>query len=50
MQLLQDPSQRNVNNLNNVRCETNRHFRNKMKEYLKDKIEELQNNSKIKKY
>ena len=48
MQWVQDPGQRNVDNLNNVRRATRRHFRNKKKEYLKDKIEELQNNSKIK--
>ena len=41
-------SQSNVDNLNNVRCEANRHFRNKKKAYLKAKIEELETNSKIK--
>ena len=40
MQWVQDPSQSNVDNLNNVRHETSRHFRNKKKEYLKAKIEE----------
>ena len=35
-------------NLNNVRCEASSHLRNKKKEYLKAKIEELENNSKIK--
>ena len=29
MQWLQDPNQSNVNNLNNVRREDSRHFRNK---------------------
>ena len=48
MQLVQDPSQSNIDNLNNVRREASRHFRNKKKEYLKSKIEELQSNSKIK--
>ena len=48
MQWVQDPSQSNVNNLNNVRCEASRHFRDKKKEYLKAKIEKLQTNSKIK--
>jgi len=38
----------NVDNLNNVRRETSRRFRNKKKEYLKAKIEELEANSKIK--
>jgi hypothetical protein len=32
-------------NLNSVRCEDNRHFRNKRKEYLKDKINELAKNT-----
>ena len=45
---VQDPSQSNVDNLNNVRHEANRHFRNKKKEYLKAKIEELATNNKIK--
>jgi len=50
MHWVQDPSQSNVDNLNNVRCEASRHFRNKLKEYLKAKIEELETDSKIKKY
>jgi hypothetical protein len=33
---LQDPSKINGDNLNNIRHETNRHFRNKKREYLKD--------------
>jgi len=41
MQWVQDPSQRNVDNLNTVRAEASRHFRNKKKAYLKAKIEEL---------
>jgi len=45
---LQDPSQSNVDNLNNVRREASRHFRNEKKEYLKARIEELETNSKIK--
>jgi len=32
MQWAQDPSQRTVDNLNNVRCESSRHFRIKKKE------------------
>ena len=48
MQWVQDPSQRNVDNLNNVRRETSRHFRSKKKAYLKAKIEDLETNSKIK--
>jgi hypothetical protein len=47
-QWLQDPSQINVDNLNNVRRDASRHFRNKKKAYLKAKIEELETNSKIK--
>jgi hypothetical protein len=48
MQWLQNPNQSNVDNLNNVRREANRHFRNKKKEYLKAKINELETNSKNK--
>jgi hypothetical protein len=48
MQWLQNPNQSNVDNLNNVRCEVSRHFRNKKKEYLKAKLNELETNSKNK--
>ena len=48
MQWLQDPNQRNVDNLNNLRREDIWHFRNKKKEYLKARIDELETNSKIK--
>ena len=48
MQWVQDPSQSNVDNLNSVRREVSRHFRNKKKAYLRAKIEELETNSKIK--
>jgi succinate dehydrogenase/fumarate reductase-like Fe-S protein len=48
MQWVQDPSQSCADNLNNVRSAASRHFRNKQKEYLKAKIEELENKSKIK--
>ena len=37
--VVQDPNHNNVDNLNNVRCEASRHFRNKQKEYLKGKID-----------
>ena len=47
MQWIQDPSWSNVDNLNNVRCNASRHFRNKKKAYLKAKIEELETNSKV---
>jgi len=47
MQWIQDPSQSNVANLNKVRRDASRHFRNEKKAYLKAKIEELETNSKI---
>jgi hypothetical protein len=40
----------NEDNLSNVRWEAIRHFRNKKREYLKDKINELESNSKKKKH
>ena len=39
MQWVQDASQSNANNLNNLRREPSRHFGNKKKEYLKAKID-----------
>jgi hypothetical protein len=48
MQWLQDTSEINGDNLNNIRHETSRHFRNKNREYLEDKIDELATNSKDK--
>jgi hypothetical protein len=48
LQKLQDPSEINGDNLNNIRREASRHFRNKKREYLKDKINELAMNSKNK--
>ena len=47
IQWIQDPSQTNVDNLNKVRREVSRHFRNKKKTYLRAKIEELETNNKI---
>ena len=47
MQWIQNPSQSNVDNLNNVRRDASRHFRNKKKAYLRAKIEELETNGKI---
>jgi len=47
MQRLQDLSQSNVDNLNVLSRAASRHCRNKKKEYLKAKIEELENNSEI---
>jgi hypothetical protein len=45
MQWIQDPSQSNLDIMNNVRRVASRHFRNKMKAYLKSKIEERETNS-----
>jgi hypothetical protein len=42
------PSQINGNNLNNIRCGASRHFRNKNREYLNEKINEVVTNSKNK--
>ena len=50
MQWIQDPGQSNADNLNNVRRDASRHFRNKKKAYLRAKIEELETNSKINNY
>ena len=47
MQWIQDPSQSNVDILNDVRREVSRQFRDKKKAHLRDKIEELETNSKI---
>ena len=47
MQWIQDPSQSNVDNLNKVRREVSRHFRNKKKAYLTAKIEAIETNNKI---
>jgi hypothetical protein len=41
MQWLQDPGKIYRDNLNNVRHEARRHFRNKKGEYLKDSLYEL---------
>jgi hypothetical protein len=43
---LQDPSEINGDNLNNVRRDTNGHFSNRTREYMKDKIDEIAMNSK----
>ena len=48
MQWMQDPSQSNVDNLNNVRHEVSRHFTEKKMAYLRARIEELETNSKNK--
>jgi hypothetical protein len=48
LQWLQDQNQSNVGNPNNVRREASRRSRNKRKEYLKAKRDELKTNSKTK--
>jgi hypothetical protein len=48
MQPLKDPSKINGVNLNNIRCEANRHFRKSKREYVKVKINEFAMNSKNK--
>jgi hypothetical protein len=47
MQCVQDRNQSNVGSLNNVRRVASRHFRNKKKEYMKAKIEELETNNNV---
>jgi hypothetical protein len=49
MQWIHDPSPSSLDNLNNVRRDASRHFRNKKKVGQKAKIEEIETNSKIKK-
>jgi hypothetical protein len=48
LQWLQDSNEINADNLNNIRWEASRYFRNKKREYLKNKINELAMNSKNK--
>jgi hypothetical protein len=48
LQWLQNPSQTNKDNLQNVRHETSRIFRNKKREHLKAKINELEASNKTK--
>jgi hypothetical protein len=48
LQWLQDPSEINGDNLNNVRREASRYCRNKKRESLKDRINELATNGKNK--
>jgi hypothetical protein len=47
---LQNPSQINGDNLKNLRCGNSRTFRNKKREYLKGKVNELETNNKNKKH
>jgi hypothetical protein len=48
LQCLKYPSETKGDNVNNSRCEPRRQHRNKKREYLKDKINELATNSKNK--
>jgi hypothetical protein len=48
LQWLQDASKINGYYLSNIRREISRHFKNKKREYMKDKIDELATNSKNK--
>jgi hypothetical protein len=48
LQWLQDPSEASEDNLSDARREASRHFSNKKRKYLKDKINELESNSKNK--
>jgi hypothetical protein len=48
LQWLQDPSEVNGENLNDVRHEASRYFRSNKWKYLKDRINELATNSKNK--
>jgi DNA repair ATPase RecN len=44
LRTLQDPSEANEDNLSEVRREASRHFGHKKREYLKDRINELESN------
>jgi hypothetical protein len=48
LQLLQNPSQTSGDNLNSLGCETSRTSKNKRREYSKEKINELETDSKNK--
>jgi hypothetical protein len=48
LQWLHDLNETDEDNLNNVRCETSRYFKNNNWEYLKNKINEHASNSKNK--
>jgi hypothetical protein len=50
LQWIQNPSEINWDYLNSIRCEASRHVRNKKREYLKDKINELATNGKYKNF
>jgi hypothetical protein len=48
LQWLQDPGEANEGNPSNVWREASRHFRNKKREYLEDRINELESDSRNK--
>jgi hypothetical protein len=48
LQWLQNPSQINGDNMKNLRCESSKMLRNNKREFLKDKINELETNNKTK--
>ena len=48
LQWVENPSQRNVDSLNNVTCEASTQFRKEKKAYLKAKFEDIETNRKIK--
>jgi hypothetical protein len=48
MQWLEDPNQRNIDNLKNVRHEVSRHFRNQKNAYLSATIDVTETYRKIK--
>jgi hypothetical protein len=48
LQWLQDPSEINGDNLDNIRCEASNNFRSKKREYLKDTVNVLATNIKNK--
>jgi glycine betaine/choline ABC-type transport system substrate-binding protein len=50
LQWLQDPSEANEDNLSDIRREASRHFRNKKREHLKNKINALESYSKNKNF
>jgi hypothetical protein len=48
LQWLQNSSQINGDNLQNLQCERRRTFRNKKREHMRDKINEIETNNKTK--
>ena len=48
IQWLPNANQSNVGNLNNIGCKSSRYFRGEKREYIIDKIDEFESNSKVK--